>query len=352
MPKGARAGRPRAHRQKARRWETTPWEFRGCAVVLDVHTGAVLAMSACRLRPRGAEGRTAADRAYQRQLQLEGGGSRLSALAATRGTSTAQRRGVCAGQHVQGADGAGVLDSGTARKTPLMNGVSTAMAVMTSTGRASVSAAPATRWATASDMRLARQQQRLLHRWSRDLGPTPAQAWETLRGYAEQLGSACRRRLLVPPRRTAHEEVWAPGHARDRAGRDDLRQLIARTAAITSARQTGDAAPLRRAMSGRSRSISPQAGVTACGVWCRKRGTAASTTCCAAFAARAKPAQSRKRQSVPDHAWFAGFAPRRTEGRVCDPGRQQRPLRRRHCACHRRVRPRHLQRTGVLGQVE
>lgn len=358
--------------KKARRWEATPWEFRGCAVVLDVHTGAVLAMvSLPDFDPEALKGRTAADRAYQRQLQLEEQAESAAGfprwLQHARHVNRATQGGYAPGSTFKVLTALALLDSGTLGPQDTFdewgeyrNG---SYDIYWQGKRLGSTGHPV---GNGVNMRLALEASSngYFYRWSQDLGPTPAQAWETLRGYAEQLGVGLpadgdfwyRRAELPHP-----EEVWAP----------NLAMLAIGQGAMTCA--PIEVARLYAAIATRGKLVTPHLCDEA-HVWPQQvdlspqaweavhdgmrrvvyggRGTAREHNVLRRIRCAGKTGTAENGKGVPDHAWFAGFAPH-DEPKVAFVilaansdlyGGDIAPV---IGECIER----HLQRTGVLGQV-
>ncbi|MCC7509579.1 MAG: hypothetical protein IT464_09405 [Planctomycetes bacterium] len=359
--------------KKARRWESTKWSFRGCAIVMDVKTGEVLAMvSLPDYDPEALKGRTAADRSYQRQLQLE------EQLESAKGFPRWNQHARHVNRATQGAYAPGstfkvltamaLLDSGTLTPADTFDEIGEykngAYEIKWQGKRLGSTGHPI---GPNVNLRLALEASSngFFYRWAQSMGETPSEAWENLRGYAEMFGFgvACdsdfyfRRAQLPHP-----EDVWAP----------NLAMLAIGQGAMTCAPM--ELARLYACIANRGTLLTPHLAEEA-QTWPAQldlpaetwdaihdgmrrvvygsRGTAREHPVLRRIRCAGKTGTAENGRGVPDHAWFAGFAPHD------DPQVAFVILAANSDLYGGDIAPvigeaieRHLQRTGVLAQVK
>jgi cell division protein FtsI/penicillin-binding protein 2 len=309
-----------AHKQQ--RWQANRWSFRGCAVVLDVRTGAVLAMvSLPDFDPERLKGRSPADRAYARSLQLEEevesshGFPRWNQHA--RQLNRATQGGYAPGSTFKVLTALALLDSGAVSPHATFDEISPVTYHNgVRLGSTNHTVGPGV------NMHLALQASSngYFYRWAQELGATPSEAWETLRWYTEMCGIGnapdgdfhYRRADLPHP-----DRVWAPNLAMLAIGQGAMTCApieIARLYALIANRGTlvtphlTDEAPIWP----KRLDVAPEVwehihrGMHA--VVHGPRGTARHDVLRRINAA-GKTGTAENGVGVPDHAWFAGFAP-------------------------------------------
>lgn len=307
------------------RWQKYEWTMRGAAVVLDVKTGAILALcSFPDYDPDALAGRSPADRAYQAQLKAE------QELETQRGYPWWNQRsrmfnrardGLYApGSTFKVITAAALLDSGaiTTRDTftedraeIFWNGKLL--------GRTSHIA-----YATVNvEEALEVSCNGFFYRWSQELGPGPREAFEQLRHYAElfgigrevesDLGSSRRGRMPGP------ERVWAPNLAMLAIGQGEMLSTpleVARAYAAIATR--GNLATPHFSEEALAQAEHIELSTK---TWDALhegmkqvvfgRGTASKSEYAVLRRIRCagKTGTAENGRGIPDHAWFAGFAP-------------------------------------------
>jgi penicillin-binding protein 2 len=311
------------------RWRNQRWTFRGCAIVLDVNTGAVLAMvSLPDYDPERLKGRSSADRAYQRQFMLEAEIEERQDYPVWNRKSRMVNRATL-GRYAPGStfkvlSAAALLDTQTispyttyddvgeysgGRHTIWHNGQR-----LGSTGHVLPGSINVRRALEGSS-------NGFFYRWVQDLGPTPQEGWENLRDYAEMFGigmpagsdfSAARASLPNP------ERVWAPNLAMLSIGQGAMTTTpmeIARMYAAIANRGTlvvphlSDEARVWPTQIDLPDEVWTQIHNGMRDVVHGPRGTAREHTVLQRINAAGKTGTAENGPGVPNHAWFAGFAP-------------------------------------------
>lgn len=309
--------------RKRDRWQRHKWKFRGCAIVLDVNTGAVLAMvSLPDFDPERLKGRGAADRAYARRLQLEEetesrrGFPRWNQHARQLNRATQGR--YAPGSTFKVLTALALLDSGTLTTSDTFDEL----------GR--IVHWNGTRLGTTNDPKgpninihtaIEASSNGFFYRWAQDLGETPGQAWENLRFYAEMCGVGTPGggdfhylRAELP----SAERVWAQNLAMLAIGQGAMATApieiarmyatIASRGKLTTPHLTEEAATQPTQLD-----IAPETWEVIhrgmYGVVHGPKGTARNFPVLRRIRAAGKTGTAENGLGIPDHAWFAGFAP-------------------------------------------
>jgi cell division protein FtsI/penicillin-binding protein 2 len=315
--------------QHGDRWRNHRWTFRGCAIVLDVNTGAVLAMvSLPDYDPERLKGRSSADRAYQRQFALEAEIEERRDYPAWNRKSRMLNRATL-GRYTPGStfkvlSAAALLDTQTISPHTTFDDVgefARGRYVIRHNGQRLGSTGHVLGPGINVRRALEGSSNGFFYRWSQDLGPTPQEGWENLRDYAEMFGigmpmgadfSAARASLPNP------ERVWAP----------NLAMLSIGQGAMTATPM--EVARMYAAIANRGTLVVPHLSDEARGwpaqidlppeVWTQihngmrdvvhgHRGTARQHTVLQRINAAGKTGTAENGPGIPNHAWFAGFAP-------------------------------------------
>lgn len=306
------------------RWQKYRWTLRGAAVVLDIRTGAVLALcSFPDYDPVALAGRSPADRAYQKQLDLE------SKLEHERGypwwnQKARQFNRATQGQYAPGSTfkvltAIALLESGAVTTGTRFDELDTEIRhngkLLGKTGHP---AGPDIDiWEA-----LEESCNGYFYRYAQDLGTTPQAAWENLRSYAELFGvgrpvdsdldQARRGRLPESDR------VWAQNLAMLAIGQGEmvttpleiarLYAAIANRGKLVVPHLTEEARtwPEELEVSGQTWDILHE-GMRR--VVYGPEGTARKYPVLRRIRCAGKTGTAENGLGTPDHAWFAGFAP-------------------------------------------
>jgi len=306
------------------RWQKYKWTLRGAAVVLDVNTGAVLALcSFPDYDPAALSGRTATDRAYQKQLELE------QKIEQDRDYPWWNQKARMFNRASQGQYAPGstfkVLTAIALLETGAVNTRSTFDETDTEVryngkllGKTGHPAGPDIDiWEAIEE-----SCNGYFYRYSQDLGATPQEAWSNLRSFAEQfgisrpmdsdLGHAKRGRLPEPG------DVWAQNLAMLAIGQGEM---------VTTPLEI---ARLYAAIANRGKLVVPhltdeirtwpeqleigdqtwdivQEGMRR--VVHGPHGTAKNYDVLKRIRCAGKTGTAENGLGTPDHAWFAGYAP-------------------------------------------
>lgn len=306
------------------RWQKYKWTLRGAAVVLDVNTGAVLALcSFPDYDPAALAGRSLADRAYQKQLELE------QQQEHERGYPWWNQKARLFNRATQGQYAPGstfkvltaiaLLESGAVNSRTRFDELDTKVfhngKLLGKTGHPA--GADIDIWEA-----LEESCNGFFYRYSQDLGPTPQAAWENLRGYAEMFGVARgfdsdlggARRGRLPD----SERVWAQNLAMLSIGQGEM---------VTTPLEI---ARLYAAIANRGKLVVPHLCDEA-RTWPEEievsqstwdivhegmrrvvygpEGTARKYPVLRRIRCAGKTGTAENGLGTPDHAWFAGFAP-------------------------------------------
>jgi cell division protein FtsI/penicillin-binding protein 2 len=306
------------------RWQKYRWTLRGAAVVLDVKTGAVLALcSFPDFDPAALAGRSPADRAYQKQLQLE------QEHETERGypwwnQKARQFNRATQGQYAPGSTfkvltaiallEAGVVDART-RFDELDTEVRHNGKLLGKTGHPAGPDIDV--WEAIEE-----SCNGFFYRYAQDLGATPQEAWTNLRDYTEMFGIGRAadtdlyhaRRGRLPD----SERVWAQNLAMLAIGQGEMVTTpveIARLYAAIASRgrlvvphltHEHHTWPEQLSISDQTWEIVHQ-GMRR--VVEGRRGTAAKYPVLRRIRCAGKTGTAENGLGTPDHAWFAGFAP-------------------------------------------
>lgn len=306
------------------RWQKYQWTMRGAAVVLDVKTGEILALcSFPDYDPRALAGRSEADREYQRQFKAEIEHERATDMPwwnqRARMFNRARDGLYAPGSTFKVITAAALLESGTITPGSTMDEPFGAYEV-----KRNGKLLGKTRHPAGNDIhvRYAIEQSSngFFYWFTQDLGESPQQAWEVLKTYAEffgvgrhmgtDLGHARQGRLPEPDR------VWAQNLAMLAIGQGEMVMTpleLARAYAAIANRGTlvvPHVAEEARA--------EPEILDFKPGTWdiihegmrdVVARGTAKGNASLRRIKCAGKTGTSENGAGVPDHAWFAGFAP-------------------------------------------
>lgn len=306
------------------RWQKYKWTLRGAAVVLDIKTGAVLALcSFPDYDPSALSGRTPADRAYQKQLELE------ARLEEERGypwwnQKARQFNRAAQGQYAPGSTfkvltAIALLESGTVTPRTSFDELDYEIRhngkLLGKTGHPA--GADIDIWDAIEE-----SCNGYFYRYSQDLGPTPQEAWANLRDYAEMFGIGraaetdlyhARRGRLPEP-----EQVWAQNLAALAIGQGEmvttpleiarLYAAIANRGNLVTPHLTEEAAswPQQLEVSDETWDILHE-GMRR--VVYGPEGTARKYPVLRRIRCAGKTGTAENGLGTPDHAWFAGFAP-------------------------------------------
>jgi cell division protein FtsI/penicillin-binding protein 2 len=295
--------------------------------VLDVKTGAVLAMvSLPDYDPEMMKGRSAADRAYARQLQLEDETESRPGFPRWNQHARQMNRAT-QGQYAPGSTfkvltSIALLDSGTltpgeiwyeqGRSRGSVTEIRHNGKLLGTTGHPVSGPINAQRAIEASS-------NGFFYRWSQDLGPTPGDAWENLRAYAEHFGFGMPcdsdffyRRANLP------DQAWAQSLAMLAIGQGEmtcapielarLYAAIANRGTLVTPHLTEEAAAWTTQID-----LPPEVWETVhrgmYDVVHGPQGTAREYPVLRRIRCAGKTGTAENGRGVPDHAWFAGFAP-------------------------------------------
>ncbi len=318
-----------ARGSKRHRWSSIPWTFRGCAVVLDVKTGAVLAMvSLPDFDPEALKGRSAADRAYSRQLALEEeleskpGFPRWNQHARQLNRATQGR--YAPGSTLKVLTALALLDSGTLGPGDTYYEEATQRGatwnIYWQGARVGSTTHPISGPITVRRA-IEASSNGFFYTQTQKLGEGPSPAWENLLNYAERFG------LGVPSDSDFHyvkaelphpDRVWAPNLAMLAIGQGAMTTApieIARLYATIANRGTLVVPHLTdEAMVWPGHIEMPDfvwdevhAGMR--NVVHGPDGTANKAPVLRRIKCAGKTGTAENGRGVPDHAWFAGFAP-------------------------------------------
>jgi cell division protein FtsI/penicillin-binding protein 2 len=320
-------GSEAASKRKDSRWSTHKWSLRGAAVVIDLETGAVLAMASFpSYDPDRLRGHSPQDRAYQRQFAMEAKVDENLPWwnRKSRAFNRATQGLYAPGSTFKVLTATALLDSGTITPGSTFDeigewerGTYKISHEGKFLGRTAHPFGPGVDLYKA----LEASSNGYFYRWSQALGPTPAQAWTELRGYAEQFGfgrpmnsdfSASKARM------PEEHEVWAP----------NLAALSIGQGALVSTPM--EVARLYATVATRGRLVTPHLSDEAMvfeewldvsqETWDAvhegmrlvsegRHGTAREHAVLKRIRCAGKTGTAENGLGIPDHAWFAGFAP-------------------------------------------
>lgn len=306
------------------RWQRHKWTMRGAAVVLDVETGAVLAMvSFPDYEPDRLVGRSLEDRAYQRQFQLE------QDIESRKGYPWWNQKArmfnrATHGRYAPGSTfkvftAASLLESGMVSPTDTFSEFDYKIYHNGKyLGRTGHPAYAEVDMVTALEL----SSNGYFYRWAQELAATPQDAWLELRDTTEQFGIGVpmdsdiwgAKRGSLPEA----ERVWAPNLAALSIGQGEMTTTpleIARAYATIANRGklvvphvTDEAMVWPRDLD-----VSPETwelihdGMVK--VVYGSRGTAREYPVLKRIKCAGKTGTAENGRGVPDHAWFAGYAP-------------------------------------------
>ena len=305
------------------RWRDHAWTFRGAAVVLDVKTGAVLALcSFPDYDPRAMSGRSEADRLYQAEIAREQAEER------ERGTPwwnqsarmfNRARDGLYApGSTFKVVSAIALLETGTINERSTFDEFGREIRW---NGRLLGRTNHPVGGAVDINTAIAESSNGFFYRWVQDLGETPAECWEVLRVYAEMLGIGRGAESdLGNPRRGCLPEsdrVWARNLAALAIGQGEMLTTpleLARVYATIAGR--GALVVPHIAHEARSEAEQVDFHPRTWDILHRGMrdvvfggGTGREDPALNRIRCAGKTGTTENGRGVPDHAWFAGFAP-------------------------------------------
>jgi cell division protein FtsI/penicillin-binding protein 2 len=306
------------------RWERYKWTMRGAAVVLDVETGAVLAMvSFPDYDPDRLIGRSPADRAYQRQFKLE------QEIEGRKGYPwwNRQARMYNRASHGRYAPGStfkvmtsiALLESGAITRDDTFGEFSEDVYLGEQfLGRTGHPAHESVNLVRALEL----SSNGYFYRWAQALAATPQESWDELRMYTEDFG------IGMP----MTSDIWGAKRGSlpesDRVWAQNLAMLSIGQGEMTTTPL--EIARLYAAIANRGDLVVPHLTDEAM-IWPRQvdvsdetwdlihegmrkvvfggRGTANDYDVLKRIRCAGKTGTAENGKGVPDHAWFAGFAP-------------------------------------------
>lgn len=306
------------------RWARYKWTMRGAAVVLDVKTGAVLAMvSFPDYDPDRLIGRSPADRAYQRQFKLEqeveGRQGFPDWNRKTRMFNRATQGRYTPGSTFKVLTSIALLESGTITPEDKFDEFSEKIYLgeqyLGRTGHPAHESVSVVRALELSS-------NGFFYRWSQAFSETPQESWEELRMYAEEFG------LGMP----MSSDIWGANSGNlpdaDEVWAQNLAMLSIGQGAMTTTPL--EIARLYACVANRGNLVVPHLTDEAM-IWPRQvdvsdetwdlvhegmrkvvfggRGTANDYDVLKRIKVAGKTGTAENGKGIPDHAWFAGFAP-------------------------------------------
>lgn len=306
------------------RWARYKWTMRGAAVVLDVKTGAVLAMvSFPDYDPDRLIGRSPADRAYQRQFKLE------QEVESKKGYPWWNQKARMYNRATHGRYAPGstfkvltsiaLLESGTITPEDKFDEFSEKIYLGEQyLGRTGHPAGESVSVVRALEL----SSNGFFYRWSQAFSETPQESWEELRMYAEEFG------IGMP----MSSDIWGAKRGNlpeaDRVWAQNLAMLAIGQGAMTATPL--EIARLYACIANRGTLVVPHLTDEAM-IWPRQvdvsdetwdlvhegmrkvvfggRGTAREYDVLKRIKAAGKTGTAENGKGIPDHAWFAGFAP-------------------------------------------
>lgn len=303
------------------RWQRYPWSWRGAAVVMDVQTGAVLALvSFPGYDPVKFGGGGDADRAYRNAILDEAEAERALPfwLRKTRFLPRATGATYHPGSTMKALTALALLDSGAITPADTFDEISSVIEVAGTKLRTGHPAGPGVDIYRA----LEKSSNGFFYIMSQKLASSPQQSWEVLRAYAERLGVGLEGGLDLWGAKAARlphgENVWAPNLALMSIGQGEIEMTPLDVARLFAAIGNGEVAPPAH-LCGEAL-VAPTAldlstdALAAVREGLRRvthgsAGTAREYAVLKRIRCAGKTGTAENGKGKPDHAWFAGYAP-------------------------------------------
>ncbi|MCC6572204.1 MAG: hypothetical protein IT462_00305 [Planctomycetes bacterium] len=303
------------------RWQRYPWSWRGAAVVMDVQTGAVLALASFPgYDPAKFSGGSEADRAYRNAILDEAAREEELPywLRKTRFMSRAAGSTYHPGSTMKALTALALIDSGAITPGDTFDELSSIIEIGGTKLR--------TGHPAGANINLTRALEKscngYFYTMSQKLGGSPREGWEVLRGYAERLGIGIDGGLDLSGVRTARlpdgADIWAPNLALLAIGQGEIEMTPLDVCRLYACIANGEIVPpahlsAEAMVSPMPLEISEDAlksvreGLRR--VVAGSEGTAREYQVLKRIRCAGKTGTAENGKGKPDHAWFAGYAP-------------------------------------------